>query len=256
MIAQYKNASSYQDTGLTKVIQARPAIAGRIENASFQASASSGDLLVTFKTYYVRPNIFRFDWISARTTHSREASVWSDGKKLYSWMPSLSHEDDEFTFFTPSIKYLALAIDDATASSTGAAYPLISMLVGESSSMSFEELLRTSEGFTLVGEELIDGEICYVIKANLSGVPWTIWIDKQRHLLRKTRTVYGSGSFNERVENEVRKEFIAEEIHRDIRINEPIARDVFSYRPKLESRDIDLTRTKRRPTDPTKTLRP
>jgi hypothetical protein len=94
----------------------------------------------------------------------------------------------------------------------------------------------------LVKEEPVDGEVCYVIKANLSGAPWTLWIAKQRKIIRKTRTVYSYGSFDERVETGVRHEYIAEETRRDIKINEPISKNIFTYRPTLRAGDFDLTR--------------
>ncbi|HEX8337783.1 MAG TPA: hypothetical protein VF621_13695 [Pyrinomonadaceae bacterium] len=34
----------------------------------------------------------------------------------------------------------------------------------------------------------------------------------------------------------------AEEVHRDIRVNEKLPAATFSYRPRLGPRDIDLTR--------------
>jgi hypothetical protein len=40
----------------------------------------------------------------------------------------------------------------------------------------------------------------------------------------------------------VRKVFVAEETRRDIKINEPISKDVFNYRPTLRRGDFDLTR--------------
>jgi hypothetical protein len=60
--------------------------------------------------------------------------------------------------------------------------------------------------------------------------------------LRKTRTVYSFGSFDEAVATGARRQFVAEETRRDIKLNQPIARDVFNYRQKLQSRDFDATR--------------
>lgn len=108
--------------------------------------------------------------------------------------------------------------------------------------MSFGDLLSMATELALIKDEPFERNMCFVVKANISGAPWTLWIDKQNYLLRKTRTVYSYGSFDERVEKGVRHEFLAEEIHREIRINEPISKTVFKYRPQFQAHDIDLTR--------------
>jgi hypothetical protein len=132
---------------------------------------------------------------------------------------------------------------DAERTSSGAVYPLISLFINEANVVtSFADTLDMATKLALVKEESIDGETCYVLKANLSGAPWTLWIAKQRKLLRKTRTVYSYGSFDETVETGVRHAFVAEETRRDIKINEPISKDVFNYRPTVRRGDYDLTR--------------
>src|SRR5437667_5655072 len=79
MLATYKTASSYQDTGEAIVVETDP--------KPNQGAPHLGQVLVSYRTYFVQPNMFRFDWKSPRT-HSREASVWSDdGKNTYLWTP-------------------------------------------------------------------------------------------------------------------------------------------------------------------------
>ena len=121
-------------------------------------------------------------------------------------------------------------------------FPIISMLVDKASVVSFDDLLGMASTMTLTKEEPVEGAMCYVINTNLSGTPWTLWVDRERHLLRKTRTVYSYGSFHERMEKGIRREFVAEEIRSDIKINEPIAKDVLKYQPSLRPGDSDLTR--------------
>jgi outer membrane lipoprotein-sorting protein len=233
MVATYKTASSYQDTGKAVVVKTNP--------RPVQGAPHIGHVLVSYRTYFVRPNMFRFDWKSPRT-RLREASVWStDGKKTYLWIPEVGVRDDRFTFRTST--HLDMAIMDAARSSAGAVWPLIGLFIKEANVvMSFADHLDMATELTLVREEPIDGEMCYVIKANFSGDPWTLWIAKQRKILRKTRTVYSYGSFDESVETGVRHEYVAEETHRDVKINEPISKDVFNYRPALRPNDFDLTR--------------
>jgi hypothetical protein len=226
------------------LVQADPDIVNRLH----RPSSANDQTLVSFKTYFVRPKMFRFDWKSSAldsrslaATRSREASIWSDGKTIYEWMPNRSADDDGYIFSKSG--HLPFTIDEAGHSSASAVYPLISLFIKEANIVtSFADLLEMATEQALVKEELVDGETCYVIKANLSGAPWTFWVAKQRHILRKTRTVYSYGSFDERVETGVRHEFVAEETRRNIKINEPISKDVFKYRPTLRPYDLDSTR--------------
>jgi hypothetical protein len=230
-VATYKTASSYQDAGEAIVVEVGPKPA--------QGAPRVREILVSYRTYFSRPKIFRFDWKSSRT-RSREASIWSDGKKIYQWMPRVTTRDDTFDLSTR--ERLDMAIMDAERYSSGAVYPLISMFIKEANVVtSFADILDMATELTVLNEESVEGEACYVIKANLSGAPWTLWISKQRKIIRKTRTVYSYGSFDESVETGVRHEFVAEETRRDIKINEPIAKDVFNYRPTLRPGDFDRT---------------
>jgi hypothetical protein len=252
MVAQYSAVSSYQDSGTVMLVQADPDIVNRL----LPPSSANDKTLVSFRTYFVRSSTFRFDWKSSAldwrslpATRSREASIWSDGKNVYQWMPNPSADDDGFIFSDRD--YLPSTIDEAGKSSASAVYPLISLFIKEANiATSFADLLEMATEQVLVKEELVDGETCYVVKANLSGAPWTFWVAKQRHILRKTRTVYSYGSFDERVETGVRHEFVAEETRRNIKINEPISKGIFKYRPRLRPYDLDSTHYgKRRPTN-------
>jgi hypothetical protein len=232
MLATYKTASSYQDTGEATVVE--------LDAKPVQGAPRVGETLVSYRTYFNKPNVFRFDWKSSRT-RSREASIWSDGKTTYLWVPEIAARDNSFTFRTS--KYLDMAIMDAGRSSAGAVWPLISVFIKDASPhVSFAEHLDMATELALLREEPVDDEMCYVIKANFSGVPWTLWIAKQRKVLRKTRTTYSYGSFDESIETRVRHEYVGEETRRSIKINEPISKDVFRYRPTLRAGDVDLTR--------------
>ena len=182
--------------------------------------------------------MFRFDW--KRKQSDRESSIWFDGHNVFEWWPSTTARDKTFTLFRS--KYLDITVDEAAGKSSGAVFPIISMLVAKASIVSFDDLLRMVPTMTLKKQEPIDGETCYVIDTHLSGAPWTLWVGKDTHLLRTTRTVYSYGSFDERVEKGIRREFVAEETRHDIKINESIAKDVLKYRPTLRRGDSDLTR--------------
>jgi hypothetical protein len=108
----------------------------------------------------------------------------------------------------------------------------------------FPDILSTVSNSSIVREELFDGEICYVIKARLSEVPWLMWIGKSSHLLRKTRTWYSPTSFNPLTKN-LKDAFVAEEIHNNIRVNRAIPKAFFRYRPVFGPKDVDLTTSRR-----------
>src|SRR5262245_5933012 len=61
MVGQYKKISSYQDAGEVTVAQAEPRIA-RLRNVSFQQRPLPSNSMVSFRTYFTRPDILRFDW--------------------------------------------------------------------------------------------------------------------------------------------------------------------------------------------------
>jgi hypothetical protein len=234
MVARYKHASTYQDSGTVSVVEPEPKIAHHVTR---QRPPFTGTL-VSFKTYFASPDMFRFDWKPAKSP--RESAVWFDGKDVYRWMPSMGARSETFALFRS--KYLSTTVDEAARYSSGSVFPIISMLVEKTSVVSFDDLLQLAPTMTVTKEESVNGELCYVINTNLSGAPWTLWVGKQTNLLRKTRTVYSYGSFHERVEKGVRREFFAEETRHDIKINEPISKDVFKYRPTLQRGDLDLTR--------------
>jgi hypothetical protein len=80
------------------------------------------------------------------------------------------------------------------------------------------------------------------VSGDIYGTPWVLWVGKESRLLRKTRTVYTSGSFHDMLEKRKVKTTLAEEVHRDIRVNEKLPTGTFNYKPRLGPRDIDLTR--------------
>lgn len=118
-----------------------------------------------------------------------------------------------------------------------------SLLMKDVSPFSFGDMISIMDRASLIREEQIDGEPCHVIKGDISGVPWVLWVGKESYLLRKTRTLYTSASFHETLERKGGvKTSVAEEVHRDIKVNGRIPEAIFRYRPQLRADDIDLTR--------------
>src|SRR5690348_3941245 len=88
MVAEYKHATSYQDSGTVSVLRAEPQVANHSQAAPFSGT------LVSFRTYFVKPDLFRFDWTQQKSL--RESSVWFDGKDIYQWMPLMGGRSQAF----------------------------------------------------------------------------------------------------------------------------------------------------------------
>jgi len=236
MTATYATALSYQDSGVVRLVPGDPLIADRKER-SFQSVSLQSDTLISFKTYYLRPNRFRFEWKSSTPAVARESVIWFDGKRAYSWMPSDSGDE---TFELTSSLNLGVHLDQALSSSLGSVYFVPTLLLQKLIVFPFADTLSIARKVSIVREEVVGREVCYVIKAELSGVPWLLWVGKKSFLLRKTRTVYSARAFDPSNKSQ-RQSFVAEEIHTNIRINRSVSKRLFRYRPVLGPKDIDLT---------------
>lgn len=240
MTARYARLSSYQDTGVVRTLPGESmAAAAGLPNAS-----GAGETVVSFKTFYARPRMFRFEWKSHGPAPSREAAVWSDGRKSYSWMPSgtLGPGTLGDSFILDGGRKLRSYVGDAQRSSSGAAFFVPSLLMKDLDYVPFGEMLGHMEGLSVVREEEFDGEVCHVVGGDIAGAPWMLWVGKQSRLLRKTRTIYTSGSFHEMMEKKRVRTTVAEEIHRDIRVDEKLPAATFKFRPRLGEHDHDFTR--------------
>jgi outer membrane lipoprotein-sorting protein len=236
MTATYASASSYQDAGVVRLAPDDPLIA-KSKTPFLQNVALQSDTLISFKTYYSRPNRFRFEWKSFSQPVTRESVIWFDGKRVHSWVPSVSGDG---SFNLTSSLNLGLQVDEALSSSLGSVFVVPSLLLQKLIVAPFSGTLRVAKQVSIVRQESADGETCYVIKADLSGVPWLLWVGKESFLLRKMRTLYSARSFHPSNKTE-RQSFIAEEIHTSIRINRGVPKSLFRYRPVLEPQDRDYT---------------
>lgn len=239
MITQYAAASSYQDFGEVRVVPDAPIIANGL-GAGIQQVSFQNDLLVAFNISYSRPQSLRFDWRNSLHPGSRKAAVWSDGTTAYSWTPTVyPTEVGSFTLYTGGSLWGYL--DEATRSAARANFIVPSLLVKDLTFSSFDKMLIGADGLSVLSEEAFGGEICYVIKAKMSGTPWMLWVGKESSLLRKTRTWYSkSSSFH--TGPRPSEPWVLEETHNDIKINEEIPKSVFEYRPQLLKGDVDMTR--------------
>lgn len=240
VIAKYESVSSYQDSGVVRVLPGNLAHRASSESFGFERVALGQDTLVTFKTYYTRPRSFRFDWNNPPHPPSQTSVIWSDGKQVYSWLPRQSLPKSGF--FLSKESSLRSSIVEALGSTNGSIFIVPSLLIKDATYHSFGDIMKSMTDLTMLKEEKLDGETCHVIRARVSGVPWVLWVGKDSYLLRMTQTLYSGESFHEKAKSGASKTLIAEEIHSHIKINESISPEIFNYRPRISTNDVDLTR--------------
>jgi len=238
---RYSRASSYQDSGVVKVYPADPMHPGELSSYPFRKVLFQDTTLVTFRTYFLRHHLkFRFEWESPYVPSSRTAVVWSDGGKIYQWVPDRISDKDRFILDNKAA--LKWAVDEALGSSGGAVFFIPSLLFKDVGYFSFADMMSVMTDLSLGNEEKVDGDTCYVIKGRMSGTPWMIWVSKESYLVRKTRTIYSGGPFHKNSAGRDKNTFIAEEIHSNIKLNAGILDSVFKYKPQLQANDLDLSK--------------
>lgn len=237
-VVRYASMSSYQDSGTVRILSGDLALSGRPSPPLFQSVSANDETLVYFKTYFRRPRMFRFEWRNSLLRVPRNSVIWSDRKQAYRWASDGTL--GKAGFLLENGPDLSSYIESAVESSSGAVFLVPSLLMKDVSPYTFADVLSNMTELSLLTEEQVDGEMCFVIKGNTSTAPWVLWVGKKSHLLRKTRTLYSGGSFHEKVEKGIVKTLIAEETHLDIKINKKIPEDVFKFTPQMQLHDVDL----------------
>jgi len=93
------------------------------------------------------------------------------------------------------------------------------MLIPEFAGFRLDQLTDLS----LSRDEEFEGELCYHIRGKHQGEPYDVWIGKRDWLLRKVRNESKYADYTS----------IQEEIHRHLSVNQPIAKDVFDFKPPI-----------------------
>lgn len=200
----YRKCSSYQDSGTVQKIPVK--------------SSNKQVVRKIFKTYFIRPDLFRFEW-REKIPPKQEMSlyvVWCKGKETYTYW--------EIGKFEKS-KSLEQAIAANTGVSSGGINTVPLMLINKEKSFIFNWLIDE----TLIGEDSLNGVKCYVIKAKHKkfGREVELWIGKEDFFLRKLK-------------RKLRSNAILEEIHQDIKINHKIHKEIFNYKPPLGQKKLGL----------------
>ncbi len=191
MAAVYANVSSYQDSGVV------------IDNIKNNGSAEP---ISTFKTYFSRPQKYRFEWIDQQFGNGvkHKNAVWNDGQNTYS---SYGWESSELA----QSQNLNLGIAGATGVSRGAAHTVSALLMSEIDGFRLTQITKPS----LLRQENFEGVDCLVIHGEWHRSPVDLWIGTNDFLLRKIRSRNSDSTYKE-------------EIRRNIKLNEEIPTESFT----------------------------
>ncbi len=234
MLAAYEHAETYQDSGEFRVF---PRSRSDLDD---RGRPQNSRLAVSFRTFFMRPKMFRFDWLNSSTKTSRYSAIWFDGEQGYIWAADKVLGEDRFVLDRKS--GFDFLIDNAINRSRGTVLTIPGLLMRSLRPYTFADDIKNLSEARIIKEQLVDGEMCYVISGKASNDPWLFWVGKKSSLLRKMRSVLSIGSFDEPLKRGQSNRLVAEEVHHNIRINERIPKITFQYKPQLRANDVDLTR--------------
>jgi outer membrane lipoprotein-sorting protein len=194
MAEAYASAKSYSDTGVV-----------------FHYHKERRDPSSTaFRIVFVRPDHLRFEMTNNVGSHHlpEEYSVlWSDGRSTCSWSQS-DHQ------IKTNGDVLA-GISGFTGISGRSVHNIPSLLQKD---FGWQEYLYEISSPRALGDEVFEKTNCYRIQGRGTGNrQFEIWLGKSDYLIRKIRTTY--------------PDWQAEEIHRNIAIDQQISPDMLTFTP-------------------------
>jgi outer membrane lipoprotein-sorting protein len=198
MLSKYSRLASYQDEGILVTTIDEPT-GGKIEK-------------MPFKTFFKRPNLFRFEWTDFGITKlGRTKLIWFNGKEAFTYWEPDSYEKEES---------LSLAVAGATGVSYGTVHTISDLTMQEEFGASILKRLKKA---SLLGEEVFEGVRCYRIKGTDMDEALELWVGKTDLLLRKLRR-------ESKHDDEI---WIKEETRRKIQVDQSIPELVFNYTPPI-----------------------
>jgi hypothetical protein len=175
--------------------------------AIYRNRDGSERLRVDFKIWFARPNEFRIDASSKAPTSKapRREVMWTNGPAARSWA------SDKPVTSTAKIKIAGSGMFGAYA------YHIPTLL---EESYGGAQRLHNMTAPVYVGEEEVDGVRCYRIRGAWMGDQYEVWLGTVDNLVRKITAKY--------------RDHQLEETHREISVNQPIAKEVFQFAPENE----------------------
>ena len=191
---KYSEMESYQDWGIVETEVKR----------------------VTFETYFIRPNMFRFRWKSdfiakGKIFYSTYNMIWSNDKGAYTL-----HDYDKPDSEIEKEENIRMAIAGATGISSGAAYKIAGLLMDEPD----DWLVSNPNVPEVIGIDKICDYNCYHIKDihPRTNTEYHLWIDTHSFLVHRVKEIF--------------PDFVDETNYCHIVVNEDINLDVFDVHRK------------------------
>jgi hypothetical protein len=150
MAWRYSNCQTYQDTG-------------RVEG---------GLGAMIFSTYFIRPDLFRFDWNYLKKPGRNY--IWSDGLKVFSRYDQVEEEPN-----------LGRAIAGATGVSQGTAHTVSTLLLPDADFALRSRTLLKLAPYGLCGSEIEAGESCHRVHHSTKNHQGDLWIRASDHAILK-----------------------------------------------------------------------
>jgi hypothetical protein len=171
-----------------------------------------------FKTYFSRPNQFRFEW-SSRYRKSKDRqyyAIWCNGKKAY----SCYHFHD---YKIEREKNLSSAMAGATGISSGVVWVAHSLLLPAAKSNA-KKVFEFSQ-FAKIEEDFVNKEMCHLISGRDSKkLTRAIWLRKSDFaILKMSEEILISAEFSRQAEKELSE--TDPELYETVKRTNPVHRD-------------------------------
>ena len=176
-------------------------------HVQFRNPDGSEGTRVECKVWFSRPRFIRIDASTRRTPDAKPVRevMWFDGEMARMWSTE-----------SPVVARTNIQLAGSKMFGTYA-YHVPTLLEASYGGPRRLHQLGTP---TLAGEENVEGADCYRITGDWLGDPYEVWIGKSDHLVRKIVANY--------------KGYVMEEVHREIRHDQPMDMSVFRFAPEEE----------------------
>jgi outer membrane lipoprotein-sorting protein len=160
MAKVYADCKSYRDTGVVKTM--------------FVEATGNRTVEKPFKTAFVRPDRFRFEYTEKRGGREDRYIVWRKGKEVQTWWdvkPGVEKPES-----------LDLALAGATGVSSSSAHTIPALL--HPKEVSGRRLTEVT-GAKRIEDAKLDKADCFRVEGKFADSPMTLWIDKKMFLVRR-----------------------------------------------------------------------
>jgi outer membrane lipoprotein-sorting protein len=155
----YESCKSYRDSGAVKTVYTSAEGPGHTQEQSF-------------KTAFVRPDRFRFEFTEESPRGQKRYIVWTDGDEAATWWdirPGIEREES-----------LGMALAGATGVSSGSAHTIPRLLLPDEVGGRALAELRQAER---IENGQMYGRTCFRIRGSVLSQSETIWIDRETFLV-------------------------------------------------------------------------